>query len=186
MEGKLHIILYFRAVCIAFDRVINNTFFCRFSGIFFELFPFLLLGVIGGILGTIFIKCNIWWCRFRKTSKLGNYPVLEVVLVAVATALLAYPNEYTRMNTSELIYLLFSQCGVTNQQGICDYKDRNFTNVNHGVSIAEAGSGVNIHTIFKNLYGHRLQFFFLYYPEHMFISYQCNYYRFTQQCGSYH
>ena len=116
--------------------------------------------MIGGILGTIFIKCNIWWCRFRKTSKLGNYPVLEVVLVAVATALLAYPNEYTRMNTSELIYLLFCQCGVTNQQGICDYKDRNFTNVNHGVSIAEAGSGVNIHTIFKNLYGHRLQFFF--------------------------
>ena len=101
------------------------------------------LGAIGGILGTIFIKCNIWWCRFRKTSRLGQYPVLEVVLVALATAVLAYPNEYTRMNTSELIYLLFSQCGVTNQQGICDYKDRDYTNVNHGVSIAEAGSGVS-------------------------------------------
>lgn len=39
----------------------------------------------------------------------------EVIAVAFITALLAYPNEYTRMNTSELIYLLFSQCGVTNQ-----------------------------------------------------------------------
>jgi len=110
--------------------------------IFFELLPFLLLGVLGGILGTIFIRCNIWWCRFRKTSRLGQYPVVEVILVAFVTALLAYPNEYTRMNTSELIYLLFSQCGVTNQQGICDYKGRNFTNVNQGASIAEAGNGV--------------------------------------------
>merc|ERR1711935_1008010 len=50
--------------------------------IFFELLPFLILGVLGGILGTIFIRCNIWWCRFRKTSRLGQYPVLEVVLVA--------------------------------------------------------------------------------------------------------
>lgn len=100
--------------------------------------------MLGGILGTIFIRCNIWWCRFRKTSRLGQYPVVEVILVAFVTALLAYPNEYTRMNTSELIYLLFSQCGVTNQQGICDYKGRNFTNVNQGASIAEAGNGVRI------------------------------------------
>ena len=73
---------------------------------------------------------------------MGQYPVLEVVLVALTTAILAYPNEYTRMNTSELIYLLFSQCGVTNQQGICHYPGRNITNVNQGAAIAEAGSGV--------------------------------------------
>ena len=36
-------------------------------------------------------------------------------MVALVTAMIAYPNPYTRMNTSELIYLLFSQCGVTNQ-----------------------------------------------------------------------
>ena len=61
--------------------------------------------------------------------------------MAFVTALLAFPNEYTRMNTSELIYLLFNQCGVTNQAGICDYVNRNFTNVNQEVSIAEAGPG---------------------------------------------
>jgi H+/Cl- antiporter ClcA len=42
--------------------------------IFFELIPFLFLGIVGGILGAVFIKGNIAWCRFRKTSKLGQYP----------------------------------------------------------------------------------------------------------------
>ena len=98
--------------------------------------------MIGGLLGSLFIRCNIYWCKFRKSSKLGQWPVLEVVSVAFATAMLAYPNEYTRMNTSELIYLLFSQCGITNQEGICDYVNRNFTNANDAVSIAEAGPGV--------------------------------------------
>ena len=70
---------------------------------------------MGGVIGAIFIKGNIWWCRFRKTSRLGQYPVMEVVTVALITAVLAYPNEYTRMSNSELILLLFSQCGLTNQ-----------------------------------------------------------------------
>ena len=51
---------------------------------------------MGGVIGTIFIRGNIWWCRFRKTSRLGQYPVMEVVSVALITAILAYPNEYTR------------------------------------------------------------------------------------------
>ena len=46
------------------------------------------------------------------------------------------------MNTSELIYLLFAQCGITNEHDICEYVDRNFTNANHAVPIAKAGSGV--------------------------------------------
>lgn len=110
--------------------------------LFVELLPFLMLGVIGGILGALFIKANIWWCRFRKTSKLGHYPVVEVIIVTLATTVLAFPNKYTRMNTSELIYLLFTQCGVTNEHDICDYVDRDFTNVNHAVPIAKAGDGV--------------------------------------------
>ena len=38
MEGKLHIILYFRAVCIAFDRVISNTIFLPFFRDLFRTF----------------------------------------------------------------------------------------------------------------------------------------------------
>lgn len=115
--------------------------------IFFELIPFVGLGIIGvsliiraaslwlqyyiscqrcsityvticfccqGCIATIFIKANIFWCRYRKFSKLGQYPVTEVLVVTLVTAIIAYPNPYTRMNTSELIYLLFNQCGISN------------------------------------------------------------------------
>ncbi|XP_025195865.1 H(+)/Cl(-) exchange transporter 4 isoform X1 [Melanaphis sacchari] len=88
---------------------------------FFELIPFIGLGIIGGVIATVFIKCNIKWCRFRKTSILGQYPVMEVLLLAAVTAILSYPNPYTRMGTSQLIYLLFSQCDVSSNDGLCDY-----------------------------------------------------------------
>ncbi|XP_060519673.1 H(+)/Cl(-) exchange transporter 5 isoform X2 [Cylas formicarius] len=109
--------------------------------IFFELIPFIGLGIIGGIIATIFIKGNLYWCRYRKFSKLGQYPVTEVLVVTALTALIAYPNPYTRMNTSELIYLLFSQCGIANNDPICHYK-RNFTNVKSAIELAEAGPEV--------------------------------------------
>lgn len=70
------------------------------------------------MIATIFIKANLYWCRFRKYSKLGQYPVTEVLVVTALTGLIAFPNPYTRMNTSELIYLLFSQCGITNSDPI--------------------------------------------------------------------
>lgn len=66
----------------------------------------------------LFIKFNIKWCRFRKTSLMGQYPRLEVLIVTLITAFIAYPNPYTRMNTSNLIYLLFSQCGVANNDNL--------------------------------------------------------------------
>lgn len=71
-----------------------------------------------GIIGMLFIKFNIKWCRFRKTSLMGQYPRLEVLIVTLITAFIAYPNPYTRMNTSNLIYLLFSQCGVANNDNL--------------------------------------------------------------------
>ncbi|KAJ0183583.1 hypothetical protein K1T71_000006 [Dendrolimus kikuchii] len=109
--------------------------------IFFELIPFVGLGIIGGCIATIFIKANIYWCRYRKYSKLGQYPVIEVLVVTLVTAVVAYPNPYTRMNTSELIYLLFNQCGISNSDPLCDY-NRNFTDVNSAIEKAAAGPGV--------------------------------------------
>ncbi|XP_050541085.1 H(+)/Cl(-) exchange transporter 5 isoform X1 [Daktulosphaira vitifoliae] len=88
---------------------------------FFELVPFIGLGIIGGVIATIFIKCNIRWCRYRKTSVLGQYPVIEVLVLTAITAILSYPNPYTRMSMSQLIYLLFSQCDVSSHDSLCDY-----------------------------------------------------------------
>uniref|UniRef100_A0AAX7W783 Chloride channel protein n=1 Tax=Astatotilapia calliptera TaxID=8154 RepID=A0AAX7W783_ASTCA len=55
------------------------------------------------------------------TTQLGKYPVLEVIAVTGITALLAYPNPYTRRSTSELISELFNDCGALESSQLCDY-----------------------------------------------------------------
>ncbi|TRY88427.1 hypothetical protein DNTS_018863 [Danionella cerebrum] len=90
-----------------------------------ELVPFILLGVFGGLWGTLFIRCNIAWCRRRKTTSLGRYPVLEVMAVTGITALLSFPNPYTRRSTSELISELFNDCGALDSSQLCDYSGAN-------------------------------------------------------------
>ncbi|XP_059468590.1 H(+)/Cl(-) exchange transporter 4 isoform X2 [Neocloeon triangulifer] len=126
-----------------FGNAHSVLFYVEYSKdwIFFELVPFIGLGVIGGVIATMFIKANLWWCRYRKVSRLGQYPVTEVLIVTLVTAVIAYPNPYTRMSTSQLIYLLFSQCGVSNSDPLCDY-NRNFTDVNSAIETAAAGPGV--------------------------------------------
>ncbi|XP_027012527.1 H(+)/Cl(-) exchange transporter 5 isoform X1 [Tachysurus fulvidraco] len=86
-----------------------------------ELVPFVLLGIFGGIWGAFFIRANIAWCRRRKTTRLGHYPVLEVLVVTALTAVLAFPNSYTRMSTSELISELFNDCGLLDSSQLCNY-----------------------------------------------------------------
>ncbi|XP_014242691.1 H(+)/Cl(-) exchange transporter 5 isoform X2 [Cimex lectularius] len=109
--------------------------------IFFELVPFVALGIIGGVIATIFIKANIWWCHYRKTSRLGQYPVTEVLVVTAVTAVIAYPNPFTRMSTSQLIYLLFSQCGASPADGLCDYTASGHSPT-EGVLVGAPGPGV--------------------------------------------
>nr|ACX36518.1 RE11344p [Drosophila melanogaster] len=111
--------------------------------IFFELIPFVFLGIMGGVIGTFFIKANLWWCRYRKFSKLGQYPVMEVLFVTLVTAIICYPNPFTRMNMNELIFLLVSKCSpgdVTNP--LCDYKRMNITSGNSFIEVTEPGPGV--------------------------------------------
>lgn len=38
----------------------------------FELIPFILLGVFGGLWGAFFIRANIAWCRRRKLTRFGT------------------------------------------------------------------------------------------------------------------
>uniref|UniRef100_A0AAY5K7P9 Chloride channel protein n=1 Tax=Esox lucius TaxID=8010 RepID=A0AAY5K7P9_ESOLU len=86
-----------------------------------ELVPFVLLGIFGGLWGAIFIRANIAWCRRRKNTCLGRYPVLEVLVVTGATALLSFPNSYTRMSGSELISELFNDCSLLDSSQLCGY-----------------------------------------------------------------
>ncbi|CAF0925786.1 unnamed protein product [Adineta ricciae] len=98
----------------------------RYRWFYFEMVPFFLLGVLGGLFGALFIKLNLAWCRIRKKTRLGRYPVLEVILVALVTLLVSYPNPFTRMSMSDLIRRLISSCETEDESLLCNYQ-RNTT-----------------------------------------------------------
>ncbi|XP_052793749.1 H(+)/Cl(-) exchange transporter 4-like isoform X2 [Mya arenaria] len=106
-----------------------------------ELIPFVLIGALGGLYGSLFIHMNLKWCRYRKSTSLGKYPIIEVLVVAFITTLLSFPNPYTRMNTSEMIRQLVSRCGPEDNTDLCGYQ-RNFTDPQAYTSNAPVGEGV--------------------------------------------
>lgn len=107
-----------------------------------ELVPFVLLGIFGGIWGAFFIRANIAWCRRRKTTWLGHYPVLEVLVVTAVTAVVAFPNSYTRTSTSELISELFNDCGLLDSSKLCNYDNANVTKSSNELPDRPAGDDV--------------------------------------------
>ncbi|CAF1634647.1 unnamed protein product, partial [Adineta ricciae] len=57
----------------------------------FEVIPFIGLGALGGLWGTLFIKTNIRWLKYKKTSRIGRYPRAEVIILTLITAFICYP-----------------------------------------------------------------------------------------------
>jgi chloride channel 3/4/5 len=94
----------------------------KYRWFYFELIPFFLLGILGGLFGALFIKLNIAWCQLRKKTILGRYPVIEVILVALVTLLISYPNPFTRMPMSDLIRRLISSCESDDESLLCNYQ----------------------------------------------------------------
>jgi chloride channel 3/4/5 len=78
----------------------------------FEVIPFIGLGALGGLWGTLFIKTNIRWLKYKKTTRIGQYPRAEVIILTIITALICYPNLYLRLTMPELIKRLVGQCHV--------------------------------------------------------------------------
>ncbi|GFQ92435.1 hypothetical protein TNCT_321231 [Trichonephila clavata] len=122
------------------DHVVKFYMNTTRAWVLIELLPFILLGIMGGIIGATFIRCNITWVRYRTSTFLGKFPVLEVLLVTLLTSLINFPNEFTRMNASDLIRTLFSQCGINDVSPLCDYK-RNSSSLDE--RIIETGPGIN-------------------------------------------
>eukprot|EP01097_Dermamoeba_algensis_P001356 TRINITY_DN1514_c0_g1_i1.p1 TRINITY_DN1514_c0_g1~~TRINITY_DN1514_c0_g1_i1.p1 ORF type:complete len:794 (+),score=111.19 TRINITY_DN1514_c0_g1_i1:42-2423(+) len=79
----------------------------------FELPAFLLLGVLGGLMGAFFIKTNIRLYSLRKSTKWKRFPIQEAMVLAGITALISYLNVYTIGDSGELIGLLFNECAVS-------------------------------------------------------------------------
>ena len=81
---------------------------------------FVILGILGGIFGGVFCKANFLWSTwFRRYSLIKNYPVFEVFLVVLATALLQYPNPMAREPGDEIIKSLLVDCRSKSDSWIC-------------------------------------------------------------------
>lgn len=91
---------------------------------YFEIGSFIFVGILGGIFGALFIKASkVWAQTFRRVKIIKSYPLLEVLLVAVATALLSYWNALAKLPVAKLLLSLASPCDDTdvdrNEFGLC-------------------------------------------------------------------
>ena len=89
----------------------------------FELVPFALIGIIGGLYGAMFIKLNMRVAAWRTSNSnpFLKRPVLEVVVVALITGLISYPITFLRAQSSELVEYLFAECTEVSDDilGLC-------------------------------------------------------------------
>lgn len=95
---------------------------------FFEILPYVFIGIFGGLYGAFVIKWNLRVQAFRK-KYLTNWAVLEATLLAAGTAIICYPNVFLRIDMTESMEILFLECeGTEDYQGLCD-NDRRWANI---------------------------------------------------------
>ncbi|OUM60253.1 hypothetical protein PIROE2DRAFT_46439, partial [Piromyces sp. E2] len=104
---------------VLFEVVYNKQWY------YFELFYFAIIGILGGLFGTFFIKINLKWRKIRKNLKINKFPILEVVIVSLISGLLGYINSYSRIGNAELIGDLFKECNSNNKSkhNLCDHNE---------------------------------------------------------------
>ncbi|CAI4210642.1 unnamed protein product [Parascedosporium putredinis] len=93
---------------------------------FFEILFFIVIGIFGGLYGAFIIKWNLRAQAFRK-KYLTKYAVLEVTMLAVLSAILCYPNPFVRIDMTESMEILFSECEGEDYHGLCDPDQRFMT-----------------------------------------------------------
>ncbi|PPQ79064.1 hypothetical protein CVT26_003969 [Gymnopilus dilepis] len=99
--------------------------------------PWVILGIIGGILGSLLIRLNVE-IALRRNALLRQWPILEVVCVSAVTAAVSYlivfaryrwpiriyrfSDQYLRVQTSELVANLFQECDPAkgDYHGLCN------------------------------------------------------------------
>ncbi|KAK1756748.1 chloride channel [Echria macrotheca] len=81
---------------------------------------FVLLGICGGLFGGVFCRANFRWSRFFRTLPfIKDNPVLELVLVVFATALLQHPNRLIRDTGDIVMAELLVDCHQDNETWLC-------------------------------------------------------------------
>ncbi|KAF1991118.1 voltage-gated protein/chloride channel-like protein [Aulographum hederae CBS 113979] len=93
----------------------------------FEMVAFILVGIIGGAMGALFIKASKFWARtFRRIPFIKKYPLFEVVLVALLTGVVSFWNRYTKLPVTELLFELASPCDTftSSGTGLCPTREQ--------------------------------------------------------------
>ncbi|KAG5912620.1 hypothetical protein E4U42_002096, partial [Claviceps africana] len=87
----------------------------------FEIVPYAMLGILGGLYGGLFIRANMAVARWKKTQSWLPGAVMQVLAVALVTALVNYPNFYMKVQSTELVSSLFSECSrvLDDPIGLC-------------------------------------------------------------------
>ncbi|ATY61969.1 voltage-gated chloride channel [Cordyceps militaris] len=88
----------------------------------FEILPYALLGIIGGVYGGLFIKANMFVARWKKANASWlPGPIVQVLAVALLTALINFPNHYMKVQSTELVSSLFQECSqvLDDPVGLC-------------------------------------------------------------------
>lgn len=84
-------------------------------------------GKLQGYVGALFIKLNLVWCRFKnETSLINRFPITEVLLLTFLTAVISFPNEFTRLSGLELLRVLFDRCEPTDNSDLWSEKHFKF------------------------------------------------------------
>ncbi|KAJ5666718.1 CTD kinase subunit gamma Ctk3 C-terminal [Penicillium macrosclerotiorum] len=93
----------------------------------FEVIPFIILGIFGGLFGAFFIRMNVKIAKWRR-SRTSSRPVIEVAAIALITALVNFPNHFMRAQNSELVQSLFAECSseAYDRFGLCVSGSRAF------------------------------------------------------------
>ncbi|KAJ5599152.1 hypothetical protein N7450_000219 [Penicillium hetheringtonii] len=86
----------------------------------FEIIPFIILGIMGGLFGAFLIRLNVRVAKWRQ-ARTSSKPVVEVAVVALMTALINFPNHFMRAQNSELVQALFAECNseTYDRFGLC-------------------------------------------------------------------
>ncbi|KAJ2869347.1 hypothetical protein GGH93_006187 [Coemansia aciculifera] len=79
----------------------------------FEMLPFVIIGIFGGLYGALFCRLNMAVNRLRKNTLIGRYPISEVAAISIATLAVSYYNPFTRVGLGELVGSLFQECSTT-------------------------------------------------------------------------
>ncbi len=67
---------------------------------FFEIIFFVLIGILGGLMGSLFLRCNRFVDSYRKRNRfITQNPIWEVTSLALLTSIVSYFTIFTRLST---------------------------------------------------------------------------------------